>query len=251
LAELSQEQEHGVPGTEALKSWNTLHQAMAIHGGSVEELIKNAKRANRPILLWYGIINLLAVWILTPIVLGSLEIINPDWGTGIWVWLAGIFVGIALLLVATPILASLGGKSAEEAYLAPLGLALTRTPRLGVDLIGLTGGGQELIPDGPAIVEGERFGRLVHIEMMGKHSLTVVQAEMPEFKVQSKDGKLVPDKGAREAVAGALKSLRKAKRWQGIVVTAGPEGIAIQRQSTGTNMWLYDLWLAEYLGVSV
>ena len=70
---------------------------------------------------------------------------------------------------------------------------------------------------------------------------------MPEFKVQSNDGKLVPDEGAPEAVAKALKSLRKAKRWRGIVVYAGPEGIAIQRQSKGTNMWLYDLWLAEYL----
>jgi hypothetical protein len=75
----------------------------------------------------------------------------------------------------------------------------------------------------------------------------VLQAEMPEFKVQSNDGKLVPDEGAPEGVAKALKSLRKAKRWRGIVVYAGPEGIAIQRQSKGTNMWLYDLWLAEYL----
>ena len=109
------------------------------------------------------------------------------------------------------------------------------------------GGGQKLIPDGPAIVEGERHGRLVHIETIGKHSLTVVQAKMPEFKVQSNDGKLVPDEGAPEAVAKALRSLRKAKRWRGIAVYAGPEGIAIQRQSKGTNMWLYDLWLAEYL----
>jgi hypothetical protein len=88
---------------------------------------------------------------------------------------------------------------------------------------------------------------LIHIETIDKHSLTVVQAKMPEFKVQSQDGKLVPDKGAPEAVTRALRSLRKAKRWRGIVVYAGPEGIGIQRQSKGTNMWLYDLWLAEYL----
>jgi hypothetical protein len=37
------------------------------------------------------------------------------------------------------------------------------------------------------------------------------------------------------------------KLWRGIVGHAGPEGIAIQRQSTGTNMWLFDLWLAEHL----
>lgn len=244
LEELSQAQGQGVPGIKALKSWNTLHQAMAICGGNVEELIKNAKRAQRPVLLWYGSLNLLAVWIICPITLGSLGIIQMG-GAGIW--LAGVFIWIALMLVGTPALLSWGSKRAEEAYLAPLGLALTRTPRLEADVIGLIGGGQKLIPDGPAIVEGERYGRLIHIETIGKHSLTVLQAKTPEFKVQSDDGKLVPDKGASEAVARALKSLRKAKRWRGIVVHAGPEGIGIQRQSKGTNMWLYDLWLAEYL----
>jgi len=244
LEALSQAQGQGVPGIKALRSWNTLHQAMAIHGGNVEELIKNAKRAQRPVLLWYGSLNLLAVWIICPIILGSLEIIQMF---GVGIWLAGVFIWIALMLVGTPALLSWGSKRAEKAYLAPLGLALTRTPRLEADVIGLIGGGQKLIPDGPAIVEGERYGRLVHIETIGKHSLTVLQANVPEFKVQSDDGKLVPDKEAPEAVARALKSLRKAKRWRGIVVHAGPEGIGIQRQSKGTNMWLYDLWLAEYL----
>jgi hypothetical protein len=83
--------------------------------------------------------------------------------------------------------------------------------------------------------------------MIAKHSLTVVQAKTPEFTVQSNDGKLIPDEGAPEAVTKALKSLRKAKRWRGITVYSSPEGIAIQRHSKGTNMWLYDLWLAEYL----
>jgi hypothetical protein len=140
-----------------------------------------------------------------------------------------------------------GSKTAEEAYLAPLGLAITQVPGLKPDVIALIGGGQKLIPDGPAIVEGERHGRLVHIETIDIHSLTVLQARLPEFKVQSDDGKLIPDKGAPETVVRALKSLRKAKRWRGIEVNAGSEGIGIQRQSKGTNMWLYDLWLAEYL----
>jgi len=243
LEELRQAQWQGIPGIKALRTWNTLHQAMAIHGGNVEELIKNAKRARRPVLLWYGGLNLLAVWILCPITLGSLEIIRMDGG----IWLAGVFIWIALMLVGTPALLSWGGKRAEKAHLAPLGLALTSMPRLEANVIGLIGGGQDLIPDGPAIVEGERYGRLIHIETIGKHSLTVLQAKVPEFKVESNDGKLVLDKGAPEAVARALSSLRKAKRWRGTVVNAGPEGIGIQRQSKGTNMWLYDLWLAEYL----
>lgn len=120
--------------------------------------------------------------------------------------------------------------------MAPLGLSVTLVSGLKPNVIGILGGGQKLIPDGPAIVEGERYGRLVHIKTIDAHCLTVLQAQLPEFTVQSKSGKLVPDKGAPEAVVKALKSLRKAKRWQGIAVYAGPEGIAVQRDSSRTNM---------------
>jgi hypothetical protein len=243
LEALSQAHEPGVPGIKALRSWDTLHQAMAIHGGDVEALIKNERKAKRPMLLWYGSTNLLALWIFCPIALGSLEIFQLDLG----IWIGGVFVWVVLMLVGTPLLLRWGANSAENAYLAPLGLALTRMPRLTVDALGLFGGGQKLIPDGPAVVEGQRYGRLVHIETIGKHSLTVLQAEVPAFRVRSNAGKLVPDQGVPEAVVKALKSLRKAKRWRGIVVHAGPGGIGVQRQSKGTNMWLYDLWLAEYL----
>jgi hypothetical protein len=243
LGELAQVQEKEPPGIKSLKSWNTLHHAMAIFGGNAEELIRNAKRANRPILVWYGFINLMAIWICGPIALGSLEIIQ----VGLGIWLVGVGVSIGLMLVVTYIVLGWGSKTAEEAYLAPLGLAITQVPGLKPDVIALIGGGQKLIPEGPAIVEGMRHGRLVHIETIGRHSLTVLQAKLPEFKVQSDEGKLVPDRGAPETVVRALKSLRKAKRWRGIEVAAGLEGIGIQRESKGTNMWLYDLWLAEYL----
>ena len=50
-----------------------------------------------------------------------------------------------------------------------------------------------------------------------------------------------------EEVLDTLKNLRKAKRWQGIEVYAASKGIAARREFKGTNMWLYDLWLAKYL----
>ena len=239
----------GLPEIKDLQSWNTLHQAMSIHGGDVDELIENNKKARRPMLVWYGGANLLALWIFCPLLLGNLGILRTDGlpNNGLGIWLAGVFVWIVGMLGATPLLLRWGSKSAEHAYLAPLGLALTRTPGLTVDASGLLGDGQEAVPDGPAIVEGERHGRLVHIETVDKNSLTVVQAEVPPFTVQSAEGKLIPDEGAPEDAVKALKSLRKAKRWRGIAVNAGPEGIAVERQSKGTNMWLYDLWLAEYL----
>jgi hypothetical protein len=244
LENLLQVQGESFPGIKSLESWNTLHQAMAIFGGSADELRRNAKRANRPVIVWYGGINLLVIWVCGYITLGALEILPAEWFKFM---VYGVFVWIGLMLLGTPFLFTWGSKTAEKAYLAPLGLAITKVPGLKPDMIGLIGGGQNLIPDGPAIVEGERHGRLVHIETIGKYSLTVLQAELPEFKVKSDDGKLVPDKGAPETVIRALQNLRKAKRWQGIKVNAGSEGIGIQRQSKGTNMWLYDLWLTEYL----
>jgi hypothetical protein len=246
LESWTQAPEGEVPPISALKSWSTLHQAMAIYGGNVDELVKNAKRARWPVILWYGSANLLVLWIVCPVALGSLEMIQGGQVT-LMIWLAGVFVWIAVMLVGTPFLLSWGSRRSEMAYLAPLGLALTTTPELEADRIGLLAEDQMPYLDGAFVLEGERHGRLVHIETVGKHSLTLLQGGMPAFTVRSNNGKLVPDAEAPEAVAKALKSLRKAKRWRGIVVHAGPEGTGIQRESRGTNMWLYDLWLAEYL----
>jgi hypothetical protein len=248
LEELTRLPREGYPGIKSLKNWNTLHQEMAISGGDVEALIENAKKANRPMIIWFGVVNLLPCWIFTPFVLGFSGIMpEASSSAQLGVWLGGVFVWIILMIVVTYFLLGWGARASEKAYLAPLGLAVARVPGLQPDVISLIGGGQMLIPDGPAIVEGERYGRLVHIETIDKHSLTVLQAKLPKFKVLSKEGKLTPDKNAPENARDALKSLRKAKRWQGIEVYAGPEGIAIRRESKGTNMWLYDLWLAEYL----
>jgi len=248
LEELAQSPEGDFPGIKSLKNWNTLHQAMTISGGNVEAFIENAKKANRPVIVWFGFMNLLPCWIFGPFTLGFLGLM-PDAApkTQLGIWVGGVIVWVVLMLVVTYVLLGWGGRASEDAYLAPLGLAVTRVPGLTVDLISLICGGQKLIPDGPAIVEGERHGRLVHIETIDKHSLTVLQVKLPEFKVLSKGGKLTPDESAPEEVVGALKSLRKAKRWRGVKIHAGPDGIAVQRESKGTNMWLYDLWLAEYL----
>jgi len=248
LEELARSPREGLPTIKSLKSWNTLHQAMAIHGGNTEEYVKNAKKANLPIIVWYGTVNLIVLWIFGPFILGLLDLI-PDATpkTQLGVWVGGVVVWVALMIVVTYVVLGWGGKASEKAYLAPLGLEITEAPGLDLDVIAVLSGGQKLIPDGPSIVEGTRHGRLVYIEMIGKHCLTILQAKLPEFKVKSNNGKLVSDKGAPEAVMQALKSLRKAKRWRGIKVHAGSEGIGIQRKSRGTNMWLYDLWLAEYL----
>jgi hypothetical protein len=231
------------PDIKSLKSWTILHRAMAIYGGNVEEQRRNETKARRPILVWYGFTNLMVVWIFGPITLGSLGIFELD----LFIWLGGMFVWVILMLFLTYLLLGWGGSAAEMAYLAPLGLAITQMPELKPDEMRSMSSGPRLIPDGAVIVEGERHGRLVHIETLGRYSLTVLQENLPEFRVQSEEGKLFPDRGASEAVVKALKGLAKAKRWRGVKVDAGREGICVQRESKGMNMWLYDLWLAEYL----
>ena len=244
LEGVEQDQQRGIPGIGSLKNWSTLHQAMAIGGGDIEELKKNYTKSKLPILIWYGASNVLALWIFCPLTLGFFGLLQ---GFGLGTWLAGVFVWIVVMLVGTPFLFRIGGKSAETAYLAPLGLKITADPRLDLDGVINAAGGQPLILDRAVIIEGERHDRLVHIETLGKRCLTVVQSNLTEFEVESNAGKLTPKKGAPDKVVAALKSLRKAKRWQGIQVFAGPQGIGVQRHSKGTNMWLYDLWLAEYL----
>ena len=51
----------------------------------------------------------------------------------------GIPLSVILLLVGTPVLLSWGSRGAEEACLAPLGMASTRTPGLEADVIGRIG----------------------------------------------------------------------------------------------------------------
>jgi len=244
LKELVQAPNQGIPGIKSLASWNSLHQAMSISGGNVEEFISNAKKANIPVIIWFGFMNLMPIWIFGFIIFGSLGIIPAE---AFPIMVGGAVVMAVGQLFLTYLLLGWGSRTAEKAYLAPLGLTVMHVPGLKPDVIALFGGGQKLIPDGAAIVEGERYGRLVHIETIDNYCLTVLQAELPEFKIESDEGKLTPDESAPEEIVSAIKSLRKAKRWKGIEVISGTGGIAVQRQSRGTNMWLYDLWLAEHL----
>ena len=188
--------------------------------------------------------NLPAIGIFAFVILGSVGIIPASFFE---FFLYGVIGWVVLMIIGTPFLFGWGGRSAEKAYLAPLGLKVTKVPGLKPDLLAMIGDGQKLIPDGPVIVEGIRHGRLVHIETIDKHSLTVLQTNLPEFTLTSRDGKLTPSENTPEGIVDVVRGLRKARRWQGIQVYSGQVGIAIQRQSRKMNMWLFDLWLAEYL----
>jgi len=82
---------------------------------------------------------------------------------------------------------------------------------------------------------------------LGWEEKAILSDYQPRFEIRSQDGKLVTGSDTLQAMTQALKGLRKAKRWRGIKVTGGLDGIGIERESPGQNMWLYDLWLIERL----
>ncbi len=108
-------------------------------------------------------------------------------------------------------------------------------------------GGQAVIPERPVLIKGRRRGRSVRIENLDQFTITPVQGKTPKFVFQSTEGKLQANEGAPDSVEKAIKGLRKARRWRGIRVKGGPDGVAVDRESHQPNMWLYDLWLAEHL----
>jgi len=58
-----QSQGQGIPEISALRSWSTLHQAMSIRGGDVEQVLKDQKKANWALVIWYGSMNLGVFWV--------------------------------------------------------------------------------------------------------------------------------------------------------------------------------------------
>jgi hypothetical protein len=250
LKALVRERPESHPDLGALKSWNTLHQAMALYGGDTDELIKAERASRLPVLIWYGSVNAFLVWILGCLWMGWLGILpsrpNHDIPADPYfpIMIVGIFVWMGLMVVGTPLLVAWAGRGGEAAYLAPLGLEVVESPSVPLYMLA---GDQGAVPAGFTVVEGMRHGRLVHIEVVGKHALTLVQADLSPFAIHSQAGKLVADGDPPPFVKRGLKGLRKAKRWRGIEVTGSARGIAIERESKGQNMWLYDLWLAERL----
>ena len=239
------------PELSALKSWNTLHQAMALYGGDTEELIKADRASRLPVLIWYGSVNLFLVWILGCLWMGWLGILPSRPGHDIPadpyfpIMIVGIFVWIGVMVLGTPLLVGWAGRKGEAAYLAPLGLGVVEMPSVTMLILGSLG--EPGVPPGVSVVEGRRHGRLLHIEIMGRQTVTLVRAEVDPFTIHSRGGKLMADEGAPQFVTRALKGMRTAKRWRGIKVVGDAEGITIERESKGQNMWLYDLWLAERL----
>lgn len=217
------------PEISALKNWNTLHTAMSLYGGDLEQLRKLENAGKRPILIWYGLQNLMAFWIFA--CFWAYVYYQDRFPFDIrWVMAYGMGVFLVLFLIGTPILLGITLKNQEDRIYKALNLERSlSSPKI----------------EGAVVLDGRRLGRKVVIEFLNKRSRILVQVETPVFEISSQKGKLTPTENAPEAVVKALKSLRKAKRWVGINGGGSSGGVWVERESPGTNMWLYDLWLIE------
>jgi hypothetical protein len=241
-ASLSERSEE-VPKIGALKSWGTLQAAMTSYGGDVERALASSRAATWAVYAWFALLTFPVLW-----VLGCFwawvffrEALPANFVGDIWA--RGVIILAILGAVAPFILGKLVRGREENAQLISLGLA----PVPDGEAPGGSADGQVKLPRGPVVIAGERHGRPVRIETKGRRCSTAVRASSTGFQVSSADGKLEAGEGAPTAVMDAIRSLRRAKRWRTIQLSAGPDGITVERESRGTNMWLYDLWLIEWL----
>jgi hypothetical protein len=241
------EDEDDTPDIKALKSWSTLSEAMSIYGGDVEELKKLEKAARRPVLEWFFWVNVFALYCLSNPWLTVLGILTPQRQR---YFVAGVIGLIFFIMARTYFLLGARVTAGEYAYLRPLGLEVVEIPTLDFKRIARTAiaGPWGLVAGKGTVLAGTRHERTVQVVVDSQRNLTMVEAQVPSFTVESREGKLVPREGAPQAVKESLGELRQAKRWVGMELQAGPEGIVVERfPGRRQNMWLYDLWLAERL----
>jgi hypothetical protein len=227
----SNETEVRAPEISSLKSWYTLFEAMVAWGGDWEAMEVTQKQTRNPMLEWFGWATVLALFPLVNVWLYLFGVLSQE--TFLRYIRPAIVVLAVLMLVRTYFLMrGADNASDEETIFAPLGLRLVEKPKSR---------------SAPKILEGQRHGRGVHIRVKGRHCITQVSGAMPIFEVETKEGKFLLTEELPQDVYTALKGLRKAKRWAGVKLAGGPDGVTVERDARGLNLWLYDLWLAERL----
>ncbi len=136
--------------------------------------------------------------------------------------------------------------------LSPLGLEMTQQPQVGLNpRVDRPGYSAKMV--GTFALEGERHGR--HVSMRRESdgpTVVSVGGAFPEFSVKPDGDRLRAARGAPSEVGRALGSLSSSKRWKGIELKAGANGIAVERRRDRSGFdWLCDLWLAERLADAV
>jgi hypothetical protein len=172
-------------------------------------------------------------------------------GPGFPVALIPVFVLIAYGVVRIPFTLA-AAQASSDAYLGPLGLAVTQMPHVGVTpRYGYGGSGMQTDVSGPTIMSGERHGRRVEIRLDAKHSQTTVGGSAPAFKIEGDDGRLKASGRTPAALRGLVEAIGSDPRWKRVEATGTADGVVVSRRlraSQATEQrWMADLWLAERL----
>lgn len=135
--------------------------------------------------------------------------------------------------------------------MAPLGLAVSERPMVGIEMREPATPRMGPKIRGALVLSGERHGCGVSVRLgsgeTGSHSEVSVIAAGPEFTARSRDGRVRPGDGTPEGLVAALKGVPNSTRWKKVTVEGGPKGIVVSRKGGGQSDWLCDLWLAERL----
>ena len=173
-------------------------------------------------------------------------------GPGFPVVFIPIFAFIVYLVAKIPFnIASARGSS--DAYLEPLGLAITTLPDIGVRPR-YGGSGMQTDVSGPTVMAGTRHGAPVEISIEGRESETRVGAGTPRFRVKGDDERLTAGGDAPDGVRAAVAEIDRDRRWKRVEVTGGSDGVVVKRKFRGSQhtqwLWMADLWLAERLAAA-
>ena len=239
LARLAEEPPAGVPELSALKSKDGLWKALSLQGGDPAALLQAQRSSRRGLVAWFGFANVIWLAPIAFIWLNLFEIVEAD---STLVFVLG-FLGLVLAMILFSLFLMDRLMTVNEAaYVAPLGLEITALP--GQDRP-FSFSGEQIIPAGATVMRGARRGRQTCVAVGTGSSMVWLSAALPNFAIRSEEGKLLPEGAIPQGVQQALKGMRKAKRWKGIAVRGGPDGLLIERPGTSAHAWLYDLWLAE------
>jgi hypothetical protein len=104
---------------------------------------------------------------------------------------------------------------------------------------------------GAVVLEGRRRERGVSVcfpaggQGVRSPSAVTLAGAVPELEASFEDGRLRAKKGGPPGVGRSLGAMPASKRWSGVKVEGGPEGLVVYRRSSREGDWLCDLWLAE------
>jgi hypothetical protein len=106
---------------------------------------------------------------------------------------------------------------------------------------------------GAVVLEGRRHERGVSVcfpaggQGVRSPSAVTLAGAVPDFEASFRDGRLRAKKCGPPEVGRSLGAMPASKRWTGVRVEGGPDGLIVYRRASREGDWLCDLWLAERL----